>query len=674
MEQILLSAKQLGNVYGVQRLVEAIQMRPQNYTLKVLDIVLHHIRFGLPNPALPFRYGKGYIAMSDSVRCAAICAYEALYLISHMSRMVNLWEPTARILSLHLDEILYCIKFLQRYSDPFKQTAGQSILNPARVCVFLIDFASSSPIVIEKALMTSDYTIDIALGAWAARDAEGYPYIITGIGRQPCSLTRLLTDVIRYSQDSRQRVFDILTGASRTSRFLRKRIIANALMRYEEKVTADRRVLEHIMRQRQAMMPERETSSAGGSDKVSALDTWLYYLDGLTALVEELCRDPMLAREIIAAGALNAGCEALCHWITTQSSRDSVEDLEDRLVGYRVLGAMQDVVQQWTRLDRKFCIGAHLTLVDSGLFPVLVEGLQTVPLRDTETSRMLMRSMNHLKDVCCSSPPAAAVMMQPLVEMRGTKFWATDFVRRTGYEKGWQSLCRYIRAGASLSSQKQTQLCDNFNCFKIPVAIEEPKTCAGCHTMVYCSKSCQAADWNTNHEHECSAARNADEEGRFSGNAHYRQALRLAHATFLNRLANIIFREGDLDKDLLRIPNPMLRLEHRTDNRIISPEEYLATKNLVETIPDPSSRSGMTVALVQRHFLDQRTQRLVLDYAAHGKSKGLRLVEGDFMFGGRHISVLAMLQKTSICDPQEDRPSNQYTLRYCITRFRQTNS
>lgn len=115
----------------------------------------------------------------------------------------------------------------------------------------------------------------------------------------------------------------------------------------------------------------------------------------------------------------------------------------------------------------------------------------------------------------------------------------------------------------------------------------------------------------------------------------------------------------------------MLRLEHRTDNRIISPEEYLATKNLVETIPDPSSRSGMTVALVQRHFLDQRTQRLVLDYAAHGKSKGLRLVEGDFMFGGRHISVLAMLQKTSICDPQEDRPSNQYTLRYCITRFRQ---
>ncbi|KAF6744024.1 hypothetical protein DFP72DRAFT_90836 [Ephemerocybe angulata] len=634
----------------------------QNYTLDVLEVALHHIRFALPHPLPPFQPGREYPPMSDAIRGAAICAKELLHTIMLVCPpQTPLKKATQDMLMKHLDDILDCQNFLLWYPDASNVPPGQSIANPAKACVAFIELIRNGDAPARAALLSSEKLIDFAIGAWVLRASDDYPYITMSHGKERCPIATLLLEVLHYSPDNKQRAFDILCGHSRTSRFLRKRAIDNAIARYEEFANNDRNTLESTMRAQQAMIARINPEAY--DTPISGLDTALLYLDSVTRVVSVLCEDPILARDILESGVFDAFCETLKHWMVYQSDRET--DRQDRYLGFQLLSLAQSIVQYYYVVFRKLCVAVHLGMAESGLFLVLVEGLQSVPKRDLN-SKHLSDVLDRLKYLCKVSPSAAGMLEEPLVRARGREYWDTSFLRGSGYEKAWKLLGRDIRAGATLSTQKQPMICDNLNC-PGDRKNEKRRTCGRCHTMVYCSKSCQAADWELQHQAECYLAKEADEGGRHSGIMQYRQALRLSQATFANRLANLIFREDNLT------------LDHSGQNAILglfddgystySPSDFLVRHGYVAPSVDTQAPLGVTVNLTSNHYLDKRFQRLALHYGLHGKDQDLCLVEATFVFGRRPVAVLALLQKTSRCDPAEDSPANPYTLRYCVTRI-----
>ncbi|TEB21963.1 hypothetical protein FA13DRAFT_1526365 [Coprinellus micaceus] len=280
LSSMLAPAKELGNVSGLRRLVDAL--RTENFSMEIVDVVLHHIRYGLPNPRLRYRYERDYPLMSDNVTCAAICAHEAAYLSIHICPPSLGPQMLAKLLE-HFDEIMDCLNFLLWYPDPSRKTPQESICNPTKACVAVILLLQHAD---DAQLIQSRKVIDYAVGAWAVQDWEGYPYI-SSAQTDTCPTVKLLHSILVFSPECEQSVCDMLGGDSSESKELRKRVVENAILRCDEMAKMERGPSEAQMR-RMAMQQHQGLAGKSGNGVVCALQTTFVYLNSVLSVVEYL--------------------------------------------------------------------------------------------------------------------------------------------------------------------------------------------------------------------------------------------------------------------------------------------------------------------------------------------------------------------------------------------------
>ena len=140
---------------------------------------------------------------------------------------------------------------------------------------------------------------------------------------------------------------------------------------------------------------------------------------------------------------------------------------------------------------------------------------------------------------------------------------------------------------------------------------------------------------------------------------HYTQRLRLQHGLFNCALANTTFSDPKFDLAVGHLTGVVCYFGWSTDP--ILPQDYLKIHGFLKAGP-----AGDVLTL--NHYQDRRFQRLVLHYAKHCKTNGLRLVEYQYPFGDKFVMTLALLQKTSICNPGKDNMLDKYTLKYRVNR------
>ncbi|KAJ3532316.1 hypothetical protein NMY22_g7790 [Coprinellus aureogranulatus] len=646
--QMLAPAKQLGNILALRSMISAL--RPENFTLEVVDVVLHHICNGLPNPLPQYTYEDDYPSMSDTVMGAAICANDALYLLTHICPPPLALQMHDKILE-HFDELMDCLNFLVWYPDHTRTSPAESVCNPTKACVALIHIihhAGNRQAELAQSLKVINY----AIAAWAAQDYKGLPWIASS-HTDTCPTIKLIHSLLAFSSECQQIVCDLLGGDSKESAFLRQRFVENARQRCDD-MTNTRRAPEEERRRDFSKRQHKSLTEKFSTGMTTVLESTMLYLDSVQAVVESLCINSVIAKSFLTSDYFQSFAEALKSWMVFQSDKET--DGVERYIGFELATRVQGLANIQNTKYRKLSLLAQLYMVHGGLLDVLVEAMQSVPKSDKINSRNLEQSLLMVKQLCSRSPKLGAMLAKPLSQVR-PKPMDVSFIRGTGYEEMWRSLALHVTASAAvdLIDDEKTVICDYMEC---PGAKQrKPRTCSGCHTFSYCSKACQKKDWNLLHRDECSKARAETVQLRSKG-LHYTQRLRRLHGLFSCELANITLADRKFDV-VLSLMNAIMRYFAWSVDPIL-PQDYLKMHGLLKSGPNGD-------LLTLNHYLDRRFQRLILHYVKEAKSNGLRLVEYQFPFADRFVLTLALLQKTSV--RENDRTVEKYALKYRVSRI-----
>lgn len=383
--------------------------------------------------------------------CAAYCAKEALYWVTYMCPP-RLTPAVATKIGMYLDAVMDWLDILLWYADPEGGNDGYLFANPTMSCVLLVHLSTRSGPELTRRLLSSDKFIEYAVGAWALQ-IGGEPWLSFSWGKERCAFCTLFSIALNHSEDSRQRVFDLLCSSSRKSRMLRNRILENAVMRCEDAAKTDRDELEQRMR-------SQAPPGTNGAD-VSGVDTIMLYLDSVFAVVEVLCRRPPLAKRFIKVGFFEAFSEALESWLVWKSERMG-PDSESRFLGFKLAADAQNVLDRHGRFDWKLCTAAHLAMLQGGLLTIIIEGIQSMPVRDWDNAEGLANCFRRLKELCSTSPNSADLLLPTLVRARGKAFWDDTFLVDQQWAMRWTTFCRRITVGSNVSRGDRTpRFCDN---------------------------------------------------------------------------------------------------------------------------------------------------------------------------------------------------------------------
>lgn len=448
---MLVSARIPGNTQGVEKLIQSL--RQENYTLEVVDIVLQHIQAEWPPPiprpsmdeveSLPFP--------TRTATCAAYCAKEGLYWVSYMCPP-RFAVAVANKITAHIDAIMDWLDVLLWYIDPDGGNEGYLLTNPTMSCALLVQLSTRSGPELTQKLLSSDKFIQYAVGAWALQ-IGGEPWLSFSWGKERCAFCTLFSIVLDHSEDSRQRALDLLCGNSSESKILRSRIIENAVMRCEDAAKMERDDVERRLRS-QAPPGTREA-------EISGIDTMMLYLDSVFAIVEVLCRHPLLAKRFIKAGLFEAFCEALESWLVWKSERMG-PDREPRFLGFELAARAQNALDRHSRFDWKLCTAAHLAMLQGGLLTIVIEGIQSMAFRDWDNAEGLANCLRRLKELCSTSPNSAELLLPTLVRARGKAFWDHAFLVDQQWATRWTAFCRHITVGSNVSrGDRAPTFCDN---------------------------------------------------------------------------------------------------------------------------------------------------------------------------------------------------------------------
>lgn len=646
-KQMLASARIPGNTEGVQTLIKSL--RQENYTLEAVDIVLQHIAAEWPPPiprptmdeekSLPFP--------TDKVTCAAYCAKEALYWVSYMCPPHFLVAVTSKI-TTHIDAIMDWLDILLWYMDPDGANGGYLLANPTMSCALLVQLSTRSGPELTSKLLSSDKFIRYAVGAWALQ-IEGEPWFSFSWGKERCAFCALFSIVLDHSDDSRQRALDLLCSNSSERKVLRKRIVENAVMRCEDVAKMERDDLEQRLRS-QAPPGTREAD-------ISGVDTMTLYLDSVLSIVEVLCRHPLLAKRFIKAGFFEAFYEALESWLVWKSERTG-PDREPRLLGFKLAARAQSVLDRHSRFDWKLCTAAHLAMLQGGLLNIIIEGIQSMPARDWENAEGLADCFRRAKELCSTSPKSAELLLPTVLRARGSAFQDTTFLADQQWAMRWRTFSYHIWVGNNVSKGDQTPTyCDSLQC---PGSSSDRnrKMCSGCHSVVYCSKDCQNADWNNLHRHECREAWAEYQTLRYRGIA-YTQRLRALHVRFTYQVGILTLRDQKGDA------NTLLRVDSWTP-KCTPLTEYEGKHGFLRP------RVGSPSSSQHEHHFAGRVRALTSYYAQHAAGGNLELVENKIVLGSHSVLILALLQRDRSGEADsavQEKSEDRYKLKCCITRI-----
>ncbi|KAJ3548601.1 hypothetical protein NMY22_g1210 [Coprinellus aureogranulatus] len=606
--QMLAQAKQLGNILALRSMISAL--RPENFTLEVVDVVLHHICNGLPNPLPQYTYEDDYPSMSDTVMGAAICANDALYLLTHICPPPLALQMHDKILE-HFDELMDCLNFLVWYPDHTRTSPAESVCNPTKACVALIHIihhAGNRQAELAQSLKVINY----AIAAWAAQDYKGLPWIASS-HTDTCPTIKLIHSLLAFSPECQQIVCDLLGGDSKESAFLRQRFVENARQRCDD-MTNTRRAPEEERRREFSKRQHKSLAEKFSTGMTTVLESTMLYLDSVQAVVESLCINSVIAKSFLTSDYFRSFAEALKSWMVFQSDKET--DGVERYIGFELATRVQGLANIQNTKYRKLSLLAQLYMVHGGLLDVLVEAMQSVPKSDKINSRNLEQSLLMVKQLCSRSPKLGAMLAKPLSEAR-PKPMDVSFIRGTGYEEMWRSLALHVTASAAvdLIDDEKIVICDY-------MVVVPRHQAAKAEDMLWVPHILVLFQIMPKEGLELTTPGRVQQSG--SGDR--------------CELANITLADGKFDA-VLSLTNAIMRYFAWSVDPIL-PQDYLKMHGLVKSGPNGD-------LLTLNHYLDRRFQRLILHYVKDAKTNGLRLVEYQFPFADRFVLTLALLQKTS---------------------------
>ena len=409
--QVLNNARVQGDYNALSKLIAMLQ--PETATLEIADTLLQHV-VGAELPLHPRPYpqletGNDFYPMPPKAACAAMAIKKGLYFVVCSHRLhqpiVQKLSPYVRtIINDWLEECLWS-------PLPASDTTAD-LRDPTSMCAWLLELALRSGPEIRDEVLSSEGIVKYAIGAYAIQGPRGEqrPYMSHTWGKGQCPIVTLLSSVLEYSEDNRERALNILGGRSKESRFLAKRVVENSMIRCQLITQMTTRSLENILTM--AKLHSRRSEL-----EVSPAIAVFSFLSSVLSVAVTVCQNPALARSFVKSPFFNALSYALQSWLVGKSDRQ--RDREARLVGFKMAGTAQALLEEHARTNRGRSHKAHRGMVESGLVSVILEGIQSARRDSMDAAANIEPAFLRLKRFCYSGQRASGVVAQQMSFARG---------------------------------------------------------------------------------------------------------------------------------------------------------------------------------------------------------------------------------------------------------------
>ncbi|KAJ3521693.1 hypothetical protein NMY22_g12210 [Coprinellus aureogranulatus] len=277
-----------GNIVDLSGL-NILALRKENYVPEVLDINLAHISQTSPPPrprphAQPEENNAVFLnELPRDCLSAVASVKQGLYMVlskcpDYHAAVQKIRPHLRTIIDDWLETSLWC-------PYPVEDNGtSDGLMDPTTMCLVLMKLISLGPEV-RNEVLGADGIIKFALGACAIRKQSGRPFQTQSWAQGHCPIALVLWHVLDYSEDNRQKVFDVLCGHSKESRFLVTRIVENMYMR-----------CQYISQQtRDSILQNEGNSGFDTAEFQSGPTTAFVDLDTILSIVATLCQQPTIA-------------------------------------------------------------------------------------------------------------------------------------------------------------------------------------------------------------------------------------------------------------------------------------------------------------------------------------------------------------------------------------------
>ncbi|KAF6743735.1 hypothetical protein DFP72DRAFT_932076 [Ephemerocybe angulata] len=613
-------------------------LTPQNYTMDVLGVFLHHLSSDLlvPPPHIDKRRAKSL--MTDRTRAACLAGTQGLCAVIHRGCPpdARLKEATAKEILANLNPILAWYAYILA-SPP--EPEDFDLKDPIRMCATLQAMIDFDP-VSRRVLYSSPDMASLAISALSLRNSSGVPYVSFEGFVDTCPIVSLFADCAFYDR-SRERLSELLCDNTKASAKLRVKLASATIARLRALGGMEKRT---VIAQLKMGRPAYQESPQIAVMKVLAK---------LTAGVRDMCtRYPVMLSVFLKMGFLQALCQTLVTWIIKNGDkgRTSKGDSEARHFGHLTLSAALRLLEAEGSTQGRQFITALCGMVDGGLVELIMDGMQSIP-RNHEDSSAVYTTLFACTALCIY-PTSAMRICLSLQRLRGDRYIRTDFLKGNGNEVAWEVLCseasRVAAVSGSRSGNFPVNICDNFNCRSnkseetVSGVQALTKACSGCRSVVYCSKNCQAEDWSVQHRTECREAR-VDYATIAYNLRHYPQSLRRFHVQLIHSKfsgAMLTWEKGLHSGPWGRKQTVPILVLDTVNTSEYSYEDYPYHQRLA--IPPNGSKSKTHTV----HYFDARADRILQEFYK-GMERGIRVVEGIHRFGNKEIFTMVKFKRVS---------------------------
>ncbi|KAJ3525380.1 hypothetical protein NMY22_g10599 [Coprinellus aureogranulatus] len=290
--RMILEAKVPGNVVELTCLNYSITK--QNFIVEALDVYLTHISSAPPPPhprprAQPEEKNAAFLNQLPPSSLSAVASVKhGLHMAlsnspNHHAAIQRIRPHLQALLDNWIEVSLWC---------PYPQEGdgtADALMNPAPLSLVLMDMVALSGPDVRDEVLCAEGTIKYALGVCAIRRQSGQPFQSQSWAQGHCPGALLLLNVLEYSEDNRQKVFDVLCGQSKESKFLVGRIVENMYMR-----------CQYISQQKRVFTEDqKENVGYDPTDHHTGPTTAFMDLQTILSIVATLCQHPALARRFM---------------------------------------------------------------------------------------------------------------------------------------------------------------------------------------------------------------------------------------------------------------------------------------------------------------------------------------------------------------------------------------